>query len=90
MIYFLCAPEVKKVKIGWTENFPQRLSAIRRVSPCRIDVLATMPGTEEQEQPLLQEISWAQDHHEWFYDGPEIREWMDKTLGASPAEYRQW
>jgi T5orf172 domain len=78
MIYFLLAKttEGSRIKVGFTENFSQRLSAIERVNACRIEVLGTMPGTEEQEQEMLKDIEEYRDHHEWFYDTPELREWI--------------
>jgi hypothetical protein len=82
MIYFLSAKtsEGPRIKVGFTESFSQRLSAIERVNACRIDVIGTMPGTEEQEQEMLKEIADYQDHHEWFYDSPDLRQWIARQM----------
>jgi len=78
MIYFLSAKTADgpRIKVGWTTEFERRLSQIRRGNACQIEVIGTMPGTEEDEQEMLKEISDYRDHHEWFVDCPGLREWI--------------
>ena len=97
MIYFLFAKTADgpRIKIGWTTEFDRRLSAIRRGNACQIEVIGTMSGTEEQEKEFHAELKEYQDHHEWFYDSPELRQWIarqmypESTVDTLPVEVTQ-
>ena len=90
MIYFLSAntAEGPRIKVGFTESFSQRLSQIERINACQIEVIGTMPGSEEQEQEMLKEIADYQDHHEWFVDCPELRQWIARQRYPESASDR--
>jgi hypothetical protein len=82
MIYFLSAKtsEGSRIKVGWTTEFERRLSAIRRGNACQIEVIGVIAGTEEQEKELHAEIGEDRDHHEWYYDSPELRQWIARQM----------
>ena len=88
MIYFLSAKTSDgRIKVGYTEDFSKRLSQIERANACRIDVIGVIAGTEEQEKELHEEIEEFRNHHEWYYDTPELREWIARQMyPESPSE----
>ena len=81
-IYFICAPQLGKLKLGWSDNFPQRLRQLRAGCPCELTVLTTIVGTEDQEKAMQQELDWCRDHHEWYFDSPLLRQWIDEKVAA--------
>jgi len=73
---------VPHLKIGWTDNFERRLSQIRRLNPGEVEVLRTIPGTSTQEQEILRGLVEYKNHHEWHYDSPFIRNWVESFFSS--------
>lgn len=79
-VYFLHAPELRRVKIGWSRDpgrRAQRLRCVNReLAPFKTQLLATIDGGHIVERCLHRRFS---DHHvsgEWFDDVilPQLRE----------------
>jgi hypothetical protein len=51
-VYVLVAPEVNRIKIGFSTCPDRRFDTIRNVGPCPIVVLALMPGSMLEEKAL--------------------------------------
>lgn len=81
-LYFIHAPSVQKIKIGISDDFPARLSKLRREGPVELVVLKTFNGDresiEELEVELDAELVHENDHHEWFRDTAEVRAALDR------------
>jgi hypothetical protein len=80
-----------KIKIGISNNlFDARLSKLRRENADEIEVLRVFHGPDmaDVEKFLHEELSCVRAHHEWFFDGPEVRaaiETMDRRF--NPENY---
>lgn len=81
-LYFINAPQVLKIKIGISDDFPARLNKLRREGPVVLEVLNTFNGErdsiQELERDIHSELSGSNDHHEWFHDTPEVRAALDR------------
>ncbi len=69
-LYILRAVPSGRIKIGISDDFPKRLSQIRRGNSETVEVLRTFNGDREDIKQLEKEIhtdlSGICDHHEWF------------------------
>lgn len=70
VVYFLKAG--KRIKIGTTRDLHTRISAIRNASPEPVELLATMPGSRDEEKDLHQRFSHLRTHGEWFRAEAEL------------------
>src|SRR5258708_31375048 len=84
MIYLLkCGPYLK---VGFTGgSFAAYLQWVRNRIPFQVDVLATTPGTKDQEQELHREIKEYRHDlggREWYVDSQELRLQLDRFFFA--------
>jgi hypothetical protein len=82
-LYILRALPSGRIKIGISDDFPKRLSQIRRGNSEGVEVLRTYQDNDatyirELERDLHEELSGVCDHHEWFYGGPELQAAIDR------------
>jgi Meiotically up-regulated gene 113 len=82
VLYLLKAVPSGRHKVGITEQFDQRLSAIRRQNSEEILVVRTYHGDRESitelERDLHEELNSVRWQYEWFYGGPEIDLVLDR------------
>jgi hypothetical protein len=74
-IYFVTTPGYRHVKIGWTINVDQRVTAIGQGMP-GLRIAGTMPGTRATERSLHQKFAALKVRGEWFRYAPEIRTYV--------------
>jgi hypothetical protein len=75
VIYFVHAPALQVVKIGFTAGDPsRRLTMLRTGCPCDLVLLATMDGDETVERELHIRFAEYRSRGEWFYFCPPLRE----------------
>jgi hypothetical protein len=77
-LYILRASLSGRIKIGISDDFPKRLSQIRRGNSEGIEVLRAYQDSDaayirELERDLHEELSSVCDHHEWFLNGSELQ-----------------
>lgn len=77
-IYALYAPEVRRVKIGYTSQMETRIKAYHTHSPARLLEIAVIEGTRSEERMLHEELS------RFEVDLP-AREWFDATQEVMSA-----
>lgn len=65
-IYFIQRGEGGPIKIGITASLTSRLRSLQTSSPTRLTVLATMPGTVEDEAGLHERFAAVRLSGEWF------------------------
>ncbi|MAK87183.1 MAG: hypothetical protein CMK96_09655 [Pseudomonas sp.] len=96
MIYFITAPTVGLVKIGYAKNPQARAVSIRSHSPVPIYLERVGTGSREEERALHKRFQHLQRHGEWFALNSEIRlvmrsfdkhEWRYRR-GSEPADLR--
>jgi hypothetical protein len=76
-VYFVLAPDLGRVKIGYAENPRSRLNKMRSDSPARLVLRAVVDGDMGNERDLHAKFSAQRLHGEWFsYDG-ELRGFID-------------
>ena len=76
-LYILRASPSGRIKIGISDDFPKRLSQIRRGNSEVVEVLRAFHDNDatyirQLERDLHEELSGVCDHHEWFLDSPEV------------------
>jgi hypothetical protein len=68
------------LKIGYSENFTNRLQSIRAAIRFQVDVLAARAGDQEEEKEFHrdnQEYRHDVGGREWYHDTPEFRQVCD-------------
>lgn len=71
-VYFIGCKEVGRVKIGFSEAAEVGLAHLQCGSPVDLVLLATMPGTEDDERELHKRFAACRLHGEWFERTAEI------------------
>lgn len=72
-IYFVAAPEDNRIKIGYSTQPQQRIHSLMTSSAYKLETLAIITGSREQEQAMHQQFAHLRVHREWFSDCAEIR-----------------
>lgn len=75
-IYFVAAPEASRIKIGFSNNPDKRIASLMTSSAYKLETLAIVEGSREQEQALHQRFAHLRVHREWFADCGEIRSYV--------------
>ncbi len=71
VVYFIAAPELRLVKIGYTKGLRQRFGEISRGSPVEIELVHAVPGTRRLEREFHERFEGQWSRGEWFRDeGP--------------------
>lgn len=65
-IYFVAAPAQGLVKIGYTTNMKERLSALLTGSPVKLDILKVIPGSYVDERGWHRRWAIYRTRGEWF------------------------
>lgn len=72
-VYFIAAPSVDLIKIGFTENHPNgRLNTLQCASPIPLEAVALVYGEREDEAKLHAAFADARSHGEWFHVTPKL------------------
>jgi hypothetical protein len=66
VIYFIHAPEVALLKIGYTNDPVRRLQMLQTGSPTKLELLAVEEGDAAREAALHSQFSMLRRHGEWF------------------------
>lgn len=75
-IYFVAAPEANRIKIGYSAQPQQRIHSLMTSSAYKLETLAIIIGSREQEQAMHQQFAHLRVHWEWFSDCAEIRSFI--------------
>jgi hypothetical protein len=84
VIYFIQPTGGGPIKIGTTENLEQRLKGLDAAFGTEWALLATMPGSYEEERALHQRFRHLALGRELFRPARELLEFIGKPLLASP------
>lgn len=85
-IYFLAAPQVGRVKIGYSDAPERRIQEIRLMCPVPVELIAVVGGSYKDEAALHRRFADLRRHGEWFDDVPEIRAEMMRLLAGALAD----
>lgn len=89
-IYFVRAPELKRVKIGFSRDVKPRFKALRNGSPCRLVLLGSHHGKEAVEHAIHEYLG---DHHaygEYFHETVRVRKTVHVALSLKDARHFEW
>lgn len=72
-IYFIKSDETKEIKIGYTSGeVEKRLNSLQTGHPYKLQVLATMPGSRDDEKNLHERFASSRLSGEWFKPYPDL------------------
>ncbi len=87
MIYFIHAPELDRVKIGFTDGTAEsRLKTLQTGSPVELVLLGSIEGDMAAENAL--HLRFASDHIrlEWFQMSSDLQGFIEEVTGSSVQE----
>jgi hypothetical protein len=85
-VYFIHAPALEAVKIGWSANPVDRAKELAGQFHCHTTLLAAIPGTRLSE--TVEHERWAHLWHsrEWFIECPSLLAYASAANSAIPAQ----
>jgi uncharacterized protein (DUF2249 family) len=93
VLYLLKAIPSGRIKIGISDDFPKRLSQIRRGNSEEVEVLKAFSDHDgdyirQLEKDIHEELAGVRFQWEWFEDGPEARLVIDRlTRQFTPENF---
>jgi hypothetical protein len=86
-VYFLQSSRGGPIKIGYTSgDVMQRVRSMQTASPHRLVVIASAPGSREDERGLHGELANQRMVGEWFRDCREVRDAIRAFAGTEPGK----
>ena len=79
-VYFVLCPELNLLKIGWTQNPPERFQALRVGMPYPIAMLTARAGSRADEAALHARYQDMRVSGEWFRYRPRLRRFVASVL----------
>lgn len=77
IIYFIQSEQTKAIKIGYTTGeVRNRVSSLQTAHPCKLHLLATMPGDLQYEKLLHMRFAEHRLEGEWFKVHPDLVEFI--------------
>lgn len=80
-VYFIKAPDLDRIKVGFTRDVRRRFHTIRNASPCKMELLGSVRGKPALESALLEYLRPHQAYGEWFFAAPAVVEATRIALG---------
>lgn len=77
-VYFIHAPSVKRLKIGFTVNVNTRFNELQLGSPVKLVLLNYVRGAFQLEITLLALFDRYRIHGEWFEAAPDLLRYIKK------------
>lgn len=77
-VYFIHAPEVGRIKIGFTQNLAFRLRELEMGSPTHLLLMRSVQGTLHLEQTILSLFHKYRLHGEWFSAAPVLVRFIER------------
>lgn len=84
-IYFIATQDRQAIKIGYSGNVADRLATLQTGSPIPLVLVATMPGTQTQEQRL--HAQFDRINGEWFRPTSKLIRYIVDHAETTPAFY---
>lgn len=80
-LYFIYAPEVKRIKIGLATDIAARMSGLQSSCPCKLYCLHYIfPATVEDEKKFHEHFKLSRQHGEWFALGNTLSDYLGPQL----------
>lgn len=71
-IYFLFAPDLMRIKVGFTRDVERRFNSLLNASPCELELIGSARGAPRVEDALLCFLRPDQVKGEWFNATPRV------------------
>lgn len=88
VIYFVKVRDF--IKIGWTTNWPRRLSELQISNPESVQILLIIGRPKVYEKTLHGRFAEHRTRGEWFNDHPDIRTYIDEHKSECWARARRF
>jgi len=88
-IYFLAAPELNQVKIGYSARLQSRLRQLRTQSATRLVLLSTIPGTVRDERALHLRFGHLRQEGEYFTLDTDLAAFIEEHGDAEVLSVKQ-
>lgn len=85
LVYFLSAPSVCRVKIGFTGDLPTRFMQLQSSCPVKLTIMGAIPGDSTQENQIHQQFWAYRNDFEWFTLADSVRKGISEILAGSEA-----
>ena len=85
-VYYIHAPEVGLVKIGFAADVAKRLRTLRSVSPARVVLIAVEDGDMALELQRHKQFNHLRERGEWFRVEPELIDHIESLRPAGVDE----
>lgn len=85
LVYFLSAPSVCRVKIGFTADLPTRFMQLQSSCPVKLTIMGAIPGDSTQENQIHQQFWQWRNDFEWFTLTDSVRKGISEILAGSEA-----
>lgn len=82
LIYFLHAPSVGLVKIGYSSNAATRIASLHLSSPVPLTLLGTVDGDRAREAQYHSQWAHLRRHGEWFDATAELLAQIQRDVAA--------
>lgn len=79
-IYFVLAPEVNRIKIGFSVKPNERYKALKTSSPVKLILLGFINGTQQEEKMLHEKFSKYRFNLEWFEYSDKIQKYVENNV----------
>lgn len=80
LVYFVSAPELGLVKIGFTTDIEQRFADLFTASPVDLQLLGVIEGTMALERRLHKEFALYRVRREWFCIAGDLAAFLRRRL----------
>lgn len=96
--FFRCVGHPHLIKIGCSRMPVDRLFHIAQISPVRLEIAASTPGTHADERHLHKIFAADRAHFEWFRPSPGLNDLIESLsagaalvdlIGPSPLNMRE-
>ena len=79
-IYFVLAPELKRIKVGFSRDVAKRFSSIRNAAPCAVELVTSVRAKPYAEIALLEYLSDHQAYGEWHHFSQRVIAVVDTAV----------
>lgn len=86
-VYFIAAPEVSRIKIGYSQKEPnRRLDSLRGSAPCPLEPLGVILGDRSYEKLLHQTFEPLRTHREWYRADSALTDFIARYARPWPTQ----
>jgi len=85
-VYFIHAPEIGRVKIGYSLDASVRMRRMQPESPCALVLLGIVEGTLWKEYTLHEMFDAEWVHNEWYQCSDRLMAWINRAISGEQPD----